>query len=1139
MSPERLRHIEAIFTAAIELPASERATFLAEQCRGDESLRDEVESLLGHASASVGMLDVPPVAAPIGATFNYEPLQVEATLPADKQIGAYRVLKFLGAGGMGVVYLAEQERPRRTVALKVIRGAMASRSLLRRFEHEAEILGRMHHPGIAQIYEAGVAEGDHGPQPFLAMELVEGPPITDYAEARKLSTRDRLELLARVCDAIHHAHQRGVIHRDLKPSNILVDAHGQPKILDFGVARAIDADLQVTTMRTSVGQLIGTLPYMSPEQIAADPAEIDNRADVYALGVLIFEVLAGKLPFDLKSRSIPEAARIIRDESPTRLSTVDRTLRGDVETIVATAMAKDKDRRYQTAATLAADIRRYLAGEPIAARESSAAELLRRSLRRYRGALAAGVIIVLGLAAVATYASIQSTRNRALALSETTARAEETLARRLAEDQRRLAHQLNEQLRRQLNAGLVERGRAEALAGNGPGAESLLWPALFRDPDSRHAYWALWELTARYPCLWTVSMPRHLSSVAGSPDGSRIALGCRDGTLVILRASDGALLGETPTRPGASNAMVWNVEFADDDSVISAAGDGVVRIWDISHAPPRLAHEWKAHDHSVARMAIARDAGYLATGCEDGSLALWSMADYSLVARTQPLPAPVRSLAISDDGAQIAAGTVDLGLWLWRPGAGAPSRISDRYGPSDRPVVVTSLDFEPAGKAMLAGMDNRPVNVWDLGSGDPPRVTMRSSAGRKIRYDATGSRLLLTGSLDASIAGAEEIERRQFGFPLGGFLVSDWVGRNVVTIETIGGVRLWDPGRWPARRTVCEHSVWAFAIAFDPTGERLVTGAGDGTIVVWSYPQAERIATVTSAKGTRCRVAQFSPDGARVAAASSDRLVRVFDPTDGTVLYTAGPFPGEVFAVAFSPDGSRFAAVAGGNVVTIHNAADGTEIARATGLTEVPRGVAYSPDGARIYSSGAPDGVLVWSAADLAPLGKLPTSGTPWSVAISPDGSTLATGTFAATVEFFNLPSGERRIGTARHQLVAAGLAFCPDGSFVASGGDDGTVKLWDPRSADLLLNLKSDFGAVSGLAISPDGSTVVNGTSMGVVEAWNLDTHARHIAGNLESAIERFATAEIPPENLGLLRAWAEQINADPAAGRSGPPRP
>ena len=205
---------------------------------------------------------------------------------------------------MGTVYEAEQDRPRRKVALKVIRPGLASPQLLRRFELEAQVLGRLQHPGIAHIYEAGMADAGYGPQPFFAMELVPGRPLTEFAEAEQLGTRERLKLMARVCDAVQHAHQKGVIHRDLKPGNILVDGQGQPKILDFGVARATDADLAVTTLQTDIGQLVGTIPYMSPEQIEADPSQLDTRSDVYALGVITYELLAGRLPGYLYGRPV-------------------------------------------------------------------------------------------------------------------------------------------------------------------------------------------------------------------------------------------------------------------------------------------------------------------------------------------------------------------------------------------------------------------------------------------------------------------------------------------------------------------------------------------------------------------------------------------------------------------------------------------------------------------------------------------------------------------------------------------------------------------------------------------------------------------------------------------------------------------
>jgi len=311
-------------------------------------------------------------------------------LPITK-IGRYTITRLIGEGGMGAVYEAEQDQPRRTVALKVIKPGMASPELLRRFAQESQALGRLQHPGIAQIYEAGTADTGYGPQPYFAMEFIRGETLRDYAAKQSLGTRQRLDIIARVCDAVQHAHQRGLIHRDLKPGNILVDETGQPKILDFGVARVTDSDAQAT-MQTDVGQLVGTLAYMSPEQVLADPLELDTRSDVYALGVILYELLAGRLPYDI-SRKIHEALHAIREEDPSRLSSVDRSYRGDIETIAAKALEKDKTRRYNSAAELAADIRHYLNDEPIVARPPSTIYQLEKFGRRHKA-------LVFGLAAV-------------------------------------------------------------------------------------------------------------------------------------------------------------------------------------------------------------------------------------------------------------------------------------------------------------------------------------------------------------------------------------------------------------------------------------------------------------------------------------------------------------------------------------------------------------------------------------------------------------------------------------------------------------------------------------------------------------------------------------------------------------------
>jgi eukaryotic-like serine/threonine-protein kinase len=400
MTPERWQQVAEAFEAALELKTEERSAFLANLSSSDPSVATEVEALLAEDALQE---QTPP--SGIGA----------ATL-IGKRIGGYQILRVVGEGGMGRVFEAEQEHPRRAVALKLLKPGLPSAELLRRFERESQALGRLQHPGIAQIYEAGVADtgcvadAGFGLQPYFAMEFVHGMPLGEYAESHRLTARQRLEIMAKICDAVEHAHQRGIIHRDLKPGNILVDEAGQPKILDFGVARVTDSDVQATR-QTDVGQLIGTLAYMSPEQVTADPLELDTRSDVYALGVILYEVLANRLPYEL-SHQLLEAVRAIREADPTRLSLISRAYRGDVETIVAKALEKDKGRRYCSAAALATDIRRYLVDEPIMARPASTSYQLRKFARRHRALMTAIATVFLVLVAGVVVSTTEALRAR-------------------------------------------------------------------------------------------------------------------------------------------------------------------------------------------------------------------------------------------------------------------------------------------------------------------------------------------------------------------------------------------------------------------------------------------------------------------------------------------------------------------------------------------------------------------------------------------------------------------------------------------------------------------------------------------------------------------------------------------------------
>jgi serine/threonine protein kinase/Tfp pilus assembly protein PilF len=430
-------------------PARERPAALQSHCGHDPHLRQTVEHLLSQEDARthaphdpLDSADQNDVATILPGHDMFEPVarsatsaDAAATPPSTpttptsagaftgRRIGAYTILDLLGEGGMGAVYLAEQSRPKRVVALKLVRPGLMTPRMLRRFEHESEMLARLQHPGIAQIYEAGTADDGQGHrQPYFAMEYVRGSTLTGFASEHRLTARQRIDLFTKICDAVQHAHQKGVIHRDLKPGNILVQVPegtateriasvAQPKILDFGIARSTESDAASgATYQTEVGQLIGTIPYMSPEQIGASTGGVDTRSDVYTLGVILYELLAGRLPHTLNDKTIPEAVRTVCEEEPKPLSEVDRTLHGDIQTIVRKALEKDRSRRYQSASELSQDLRRYLNNEPILAQPPSRAYLLKKFAARNRAVVVGASLAVLALVGAVIGVSIQAAR---------------------------------------------------------------------------------------------------------------------------------------------------------------------------------------------------------------------------------------------------------------------------------------------------------------------------------------------------------------------------------------------------------------------------------------------------------------------------------------------------------------------------------------------------------------------------------------------------------------------------------------------------------------------------------------------------------------------------------------------------------
>jgi len=395
MIPENWQRIREVMERGRELPPPERSDWLDSQLGPDGEDREFVDALLEAENIDDDFLLTPNDGGPARATF-------EPARPVGTQVESFQIRRLIASGGMGAVYEAEQQNPKRRVALKMMHAGTHSPASLRRFVDEAELLARLKHPGIAQVYEAGVLpaqeDGSEGETPWFALELVEGArPITTHSKEEKLSLRSRIEIFLTVCDAVHHGHQRSIVHRDLKPANILVDRAGRPKVIDFGIAKVTDRHPGEATDHTLPGEIVGTLMYMSPEQVDGRTEDVDTRTDAYALGVVLYELTCDVAPFDLAQRSITEAARMLSTQDPPPPSSRAQEVPVDLDWIVAKAMAKDLDQRYRSVAELADDLGRLLRHEPVSAGPPSATYQLRKFVRRHRAGVAATLLASLAV----------------------------------------------------------------------------------------------------------------------------------------------------------------------------------------------------------------------------------------------------------------------------------------------------------------------------------------------------------------------------------------------------------------------------------------------------------------------------------------------------------------------------------------------------------------------------------------------------------------------------------------------------------------------------------------------------------------------------------------------------------------------
>jgi eukaryotic-like serine/threonine-protein kinase len=1140
--------VEALFAAILEKPTrAERAAYLEGACGADHALRERLEALLAAHDASDGVPDAP---TPTPTTV-LPPLTETLTEKPGTVIGPYKLLQQIGEGGMGVVYMAEQQEPvRRKVALKIIRPGMDSHQVIARFEAERQALAMMDHQNIARVLGAGTTQSG---RPYFVMELVHGVPITRYCDDNKLTPRERLALSVPVCRAIQHAHQKGIIHRDVKPSNVLVTMYDDkpvPKVIDFGVAKAIEQRLTEKTMFTHYGALVGTFEYMSPEQAEMNAIGVDTRSDIYSLGVLLYELLTGTTPLEraqLREAALDEMVRLIREEEAPRpslrLSSSDdlpkiaaarktepgrlsKMVRGEIDWIVMKCLEKDRSRRYDTANGLARDLERYLADEPVDACPPSSGYRLRKFARKYKKALAtAAALAGLLVAAVvmSTLLAVWATSAERIAKRAEERANVQRLAALAATQQALDAKTESDRQRDQVSLiaytsgiGLAQRAWEE---NNVVRARELL-AEVPKEAAGRNLLGFEWFYLSRLCHPDERNLVGHagaIKSLAFSPDGHRLASASDDQTVKIWDSDTGKELAALKGHAGSVTSVAFS---PDGQRVASASQDQTVKIWDSATGKELVA--LKGHAGSLTSAAFSPDGKHLASASQDQTVKIWESATGKELLTLKGHSGAVMSVAFSPDGQHLASSSDDQTVKIWESATGKELLVLKGHS-----GAVTSVAFSPDGQRLASGSYDRTVKIWDSATGKE-LVTLNGHADMvwSVVFSPDGHRLA-SGSWDRTVKVWDSATFQEL-FDIKGH--SGWVlsvafspdGQRLASGSWDRTVKVWDSATDKELLALEGHARPVFSVAFSPDGHHLASGSWDHTVKIWDSATAQELFDLNG-HSEAVRSVAFSPDGRRLASASDDQTVKIWDSATGKDVFDLNGHSGAVTSVAFSPDGQRLASASTDKTVKIWDSATGKELFALKGHVGSVNSVAFGPDGQRLASASDDQTVKIWDSATGKELFALKGhAGRVWSVAFSPDGKHLASASHDQTVKIWDSATGKELFALKGHAGWIWSVAFSTDGRRLASSSDDQTVRIWDSATGKELLALESHAGFARSVAFSPDGQRLASANRDGPIHLWETTTvsadlqHRREIS---QLVAKLFGQMHLRADVLALLR--------------------